>query len=242
MPDKAHQTDEIGVRRSCRAAVQTLIARYEWALLSEDDLVERVAGMMPQPAVSHDLEKLIISQYVLALYEACRQSDDLSRRELGYGDLFRYLYRAAYNRWPDIAEDVTQRALMLIYRQIDRCQTPAAFLIFALFKLRHAAQQEQRARSTGQPLESLPPHLQETQEAFEESLLEQEQLRVIADAINRIPDARKRQALILRFLGGLNDDEISTRLGVSVGHVRALRFRAVQQLREDTHLREYFSE
>jgi hypothetical protein len=78
----------------------------------------------------NDLSKANIA---VTLFDACRQTEDQKRCEQAYTELFRYLYRAAYNRWPDLAEDVTQHALLLVHQHIARCANPAAFRSFGCF-------------------------------------------------------------------------------------------------------------
>lgn len=86
------------------------------------------------------INEIDLQHYTAILYEACQQTKDRARREQGYQELHRYLYRAAYQRWPAVAQTGTQRALVLIYEQLDRCPDPRMFLAFALSKLREACQ------------------------------------------------------------------------------------------------------
>ncbi len=231
---------------TCRRIVRKLIEKYNWALLREDDLVELVLDAVQPAASPADLEKQTRLQYTVALYEACRQDEDPARRERGYRELFCYLYRAAYNRWPELAEDVTQRALLLVYEQIDHCRHPCAFLAFALGKLRHALQQEQRQqerreRDDASHLGEIPQGCTGTQLTMARSPLDwKEQLEVLLEAIWRLPDERKRKAIVLKYLGGLSDEEIGACLGITVANVRVLRHRGLARLRKDEQLREYF--
>jgi RNA polymerase sigma factor (sigma-70 family) len=150
------------------------------------------------------------------------------------------LYRVALHRWPELAEDSAQRALVLVYEQIDRCRDPGAFVAFALFKLRHAFKQEQRAR--GQEV------------AVDDGLLAQvhadvappavqvdryESCRALLAAIERLADERERAAIAFKFLGGQSDAEISEALGVTAAHVRVLRHRGLRRLRSDMDLVAY---
>jgi hypothetical protein len=85
-----------------RTVVASLMTRHGWGAVSEDALVASVMNTIWTKGEPKNLEYLVRQQYATALYEAVRSSDqDLRNR--GYDDLFRYLYRAIYRRWPDIA-------------------------------------------------------------------------------------------------------------------------------------------
>jgi RNA polymerase sigma factor (sigma-70 family) len=223
-----------------RAAARALIAKHAWGLLSEDQLATLMLRVTPAEGAAPSLEKQALQQYTIALYEACRQSEHLDLREQAYTDLFRYLYNAARRQWPDFAEDATQRALEIIYRQIDRCRNPVTFLSFALFKLRDAAKRERPASGTEPLDEPAIPEVSAAQTGTLTRMLEEERLQLLVEAISRLPDQRKRQVILLRFFGGLSDEEISKRLGIKPGHVRVLRLYGLKTLRNDQQIGEYF--
>jgi len=231
-------TGEVIAHQVCLGVVQDLMARYGWRLLSADALVERVLNAASSAASPAELERLAKHHYTLVLYEACRQEEQLDRQEQGYYELFRFLFRVAHNRWPDLAEDVTQRALVLIYEQIDRCRSPGAFLAFALNKLRHAFQQEQRARDHSPPPE---PLAEDGVPSPSVSLDHQERAQVLIVALHRLPDERQREVIVLKFFGGLSDEAMGYRLGITAGYVRVLRHRGIARLREDETLKAYFA-
>jgi RNA polymerase sigma factor (sigma-70 family) len=228
---------------ACRRIVRALIEKYDWALLSEDELVELVLGSIQSEVAPAKVEKLTKHQYTIALYEACRQAEDPDRRERGYHELHRFLFRAAYNKWPELAEDATQRALLLVYEQIDRCQSPGTFLAFALYKLRQAFKDEQRARGIKKevlwPWPGIHQVIAERDRPVLQSCLDQQELlQALLDAIESLPDERERKAILLKFLAGWSDEEIGAYLGVKAGYVRVLRHRGIQWLRdyfEDTN-------
>jgi RNA polymerase sigma factor (sigma-70 family) len=229
-PDLASRTAYLEV-------VRELIARYNWTLLREEELLGRVLDALRLEDWSSDMVQQVTSQYTIALYEACRQTNDLDRREQAYTDLFRYLYRVAYNRWPDLAGDLAQRALVLVCEQIERCQSPATFLMFAFYKLRQIATATTRLRSD-LPLDQ--PVLRNAitePDTVEFQLIQQECWQVLLEAIKGLPDLQQ-QTIALKFLAGLSDEEISARLRIRAGTVRVLRHRGVVQLRENRRLRE----
>jgi RNA polymerase sigma factor (sigma-70 family) len=242
MNDAHGHAPQVSPDETCRRIAQALIEENGWSLLSEQELAQRVLCAHPHlsPAAQRETRRLVQHQYTIALYEACRQEQNAARRECAYRELYRFLYRAATHRWPELAEDSAQRALVLVYEQIDRCRDPGAFVAFALFKLRHAIKQEQRAR--GQEIavdegllaqisaDIIPPAAQVDR---------QECCRALLAAIQRLRDKRERAAIAYRFLGGQSDAEIGKTLGITAGHVRVLRHRGLRRLRNDERLRAY---
>jgi RNA polymerase sigma-70 factor (ECF subfamily) len=232
--------NDVEFRDMCRRTCQMLIERYDWSLATQEDLLHMLGNSSLWPESSAEIERLVKSGYIIILYEACRQQENLLRREQGFKELFRYLYRAAYNRWPDIAEDITQQALLIVYEQIERCREPAAFLAFALNKLRGVVPQTRRLLGFNEALveaedyssaEGLPsPGVAQE---------EQERVQTLLDAIQRLP-TKQQQSIILKYFGGLSDEVISERLGITISNVRVMRHRAILQLGKDSHLQTYF--
>lgn len=220
--------------------VHSLITTYQWTVLPAEKLATLVANAMRLEDPPDDLNRFVIARYTIELYNACRQADDLELRERGYTDLFHYVYRAAYQKWPDLAEDATQRALLLVYQQIERCANPVAFRSFALFKLRQAVTDIQRRMQSDQPLEVDGPGASSTgEEALEDVLMKREDIITLLDALKRLPHSQ-RQAIFHKFFDGLGDDEIAGQIGTTAGHVRVLRCRGLERLRQDPALRIYF--
>ncbi len=232
---------------ACKDIAQKLLQDYRWSLLSVEALARLIRHEVPASSSEDTLRRQAKHQYTIALYKACRQCEDSRRRERAYRDLHHYLYRAAYNRWPELAEDATQRALVLVYEQIDRCRQPDTFLAFALWKLRHAFQQEERARRILQDDEKLAVEVGQNQSTHTQptsankELLRNERAAMLAEALHKITDPRKRQAITLKYFADLNDTEISRRLDISASYVRVLRHRGIQELRENSKLRRYFN-
>jgi RNA polymerase sigma factor (sigma-70 family) len=235
---------------ACRAVVRALRERHGWAVLSEDEPVRLVLG-----AVSAGGPKswaaLAEHVYSIALHEACLEAADPARQWRAYEELHQQLYRVAFHRWPELAEDAAQRAIELVFRQIERCHSPGAFMMFALWKLRQALKEERRLRglvgprppAAGTPEETaitrpqlaggdsrevalgrqVSPALQSASgnDAAEpdlaRGLIDRDCLELLWASLLRLPNPEQRQAILLRFLGELDDQEIAARLGVTVG-------------------------
>jgi RNA polymerase sigma factor (sigma-70 family) len=241
MRDDSGHIADTALCLDCRRIVRDLIRKYEWALLSEDELVGLVLGSIESGVSPSEVKRLARHHYTIATYEACRQAKDSDRHEQGYRELFRYLFRAAYNRWPELAEDATQRALILVYEQIDRCRNPGTFLAFALGKLRHAFKQEQRARGKEVPLKETGRSSSGRGRAEARTHLDhQERCQVLLDAVKRLPNDLERKPILLKFIGGLSDAEIGERLGITANYARVLRHRGIRRLRQDKRLKDYF--
>lgn len=229
---------------SCRATVRDMMVNYEWRLAAEKELIDRVIAIAPESVTQSKLRTLVLQEYTLILYEACRQNDYDQRKELAFTELYRFIYRAAIRKWPDMAEDLAQQALMLVYEQIEHCRKPAAFLKFALFKLRQTETQltrvleKTRAEGQEEPYhqrcaggQSPSPYMQ---------AIRSEQLQVLLQAISQIPDSRKQEVIIHKYFLGMSDEEIAMRLDITANHVRVLRNRGIARLKKDVNLLRYF--
>jgi RNA polymerase sigma-70 factor (ECF subfamily) len=227
---------------ACRRIAQALIEENGWSLLSEQELASRMLRTAPHLASATEKEtrRLAQHQYTIALYQACRQAQDSALRERAYRELHRLLYRAATRRWPELAEDSAQRALVLVYEQIDRCRDPGAFVAFALYKLRHALKQEQRARGHEVTIdEGLLAQVHADSPPPADQVDRRERCRALLAAIERLSNKRERAAIAYKFLGGQSDAEIGKALGITAAHVRVLRHRGLRRLRQDERLRAY---
>lgn len=235
------QRIESNFRQTCQHIVRILLEKNNWTLLSEDELAALVLATTQMEDSPAELERRAKHHYTTVLYETCQQTDDPARRERAYAELHRFLYRAAYNRWPELAEEATQRALILVYEQLDRCRNPGTFLAFALNKLRHAFQQAQRAQGRDRSLEEIGRTAAEEEAVGVQSNLERRELiQVLVKAIQTLPNKNQQRAIVLKFLGGWSDEEIAARLETTPGNVRVLRNRGLKKLREDERLRSYF--
>jgi RNA polymerase sigma-70 factor (ECF subfamily) len=62
----------------------------------------------------------------------------------------------------------------------------------------------------------------------------------LAEALTTLTDIH-REVILMRFVDGLSLDEIATALDVPLGTVKSRLHHALQQLREDPRMREYFA-
>lgn len=219
----------------CRSVVGRLRAAYGWALIEEEALMELVLAAAPPAPDAPVLEYLARDQYNRALWAACRQGADPARREQAYAELQRYLYRAAYNRRPTMAEECVQRALELVFTKIETCREPGAFLTFALAKLRQALREEADEAARVASAEEAPEQATPA-DATTADVEDRERAALLLAAIGRLRDTRQRATLVLKFFHSYDDQQIAARLEITPNHVRQLRHRALARLREDPDL------
>ncbi|NJR72294.1 MAG: sigma-70 family RNA polymerase sigma factor [Gammaproteobacteria bacterium] len=219
------------------AVAKTLIERYQWKLLASTEVAQRAlraSGGNDQPKSELDRIKL---HYSLALYQAC-YFGPLELRTIAYTDLHQYLYAIARSsRWADHAEDISNRAIVLVHEQINRCEKPNAFLMFAQLQLRRACTEHVRAIRRELPIGTVLEVVYDPDED-RASLLDREAcLRMVLALIGALP-APQRQIILLKFLEALDDERISERLHLSISNVRVIRHRTLTQLRANQQLRQ----
>jgi RNA polymerase sigma factor (sigma-70 family) len=223
---------------ACVAVASSLLARYRWSLLSAQELAGRCLAVAPPYATQAEIERVARDQYARALYAACQQDGDPQRRERAYTDLRHYLYCAAYQRRPTEAEDLTQEALLLVIAQIGRVHEPGAFQTFALFKLRQVLKATLHREPSGAMFDD---ELVDPATSAAEIAECRERASVLLAALGRLPEPRQHQVVLLKFFGGLSDEQIGQRLQMTAGSVRVLRHRSLVRLRNDPQLRTVIS-
>lgn len=129
-----------------------LAAQYRWRLLSVDAWVAAARQIDPAPADAKASRRALLDAYAAVLFSACGEPVDSGRREQAYRELYDYLWQQAYYWHPELACDIAQEAVVLVFRsfvepQLARCAVPAAFLDFAHGKLRDARKRVFRERA-----------------------------------------------------------------------------------------------
>ncbi|MEM7127374.1 MAG: RNA polymerase sigma factor [Chloroflexota bacterium] len=248
----------------CQEVALWLIHRYQWHLLSVENLTAQLHARTLQAEENHDkafLTNQATNLYCVVLYDACGTEGE--SRERAYLELSHYLYDIAIYKYgdPELAEEFVQEAIFRTFRLLDRCREPGAFLTFATFKLRQAATDYFRKRDREQKrTESLP-------EAFETDVVDNptdqlpdlglpplEELVISVEwaerILNRIVELIQQQsraknqflAVILKYLYDWSDQEIAQELDTSVSNVHLLRSRGLKRLRDDSSLYEFWDD
>lgn len=233
----------LSLEQQCNAAIDLLLRRHGWQLLSRDEFARRALDYLREGKANTPF-RAAIHTYSLALHAACSGHEGAERQNRGYTELFRYLYDSAGSRYSNIREEVAQRALEQTFIAFEGCRTPGAFLAFAFQQLRDAA----RALRSQTSHESLPESLPDQQYADPARHMIAEELRLrferlAAEFLLRYPRSAKQfAALRLKFIDGLDELTISQRLGKPIKSVYVLRARAIEKLRLEPEWRALASE
>ena len=163
--------------------------------------------------------------------ELDRAFEDLYRANLR--DVYSYAYYRVGNHHD--AEDLTEQAFLQAYRHFDRArrESNGRPLRPWLIRIAHnlaSNYHRDRARRPEAALDAVEPpsHPHGTDQIVEG----REELRLVMDKLDRLPDDR-REALIMRFALGMSNREIARALGRTDGATKVLIHRAIKQLEEE---------
>jgi RNA polymerase sigma factor (sigma-70 family) len=231
------ESDRAKLLRECQAAVDGLLSQRGWQLLGRDEWAQRVLNLVLSGRLAEP-QRAAVYVYSLALHTACSGAEGRQRQNLGYDELFRYLYDGARRRYPEVAEDVTQQAIEHVFRLFAHCHTTGAFLAFAFQQLLDAARSIRRQDLRAGLATTPAGHVNGRQADLAAQVIADElharfeQLSV--EFLRKHPRAKQQLiALRLKYIDGLDEVAISRRLGKSVGSVYTLRARAVAKLRAE---------
>jgi RNA polymerase sigma-70 factor, ECF subfamily len=157
-----------------------------------------------------------------------RDFEELYRTHLR--DVYSYAYYRVRNHHD--AEDLTEQAFLQAYRHYERArrESNGRPLRPWLIRIAHnlaSNHHRDRARHPEAALDAVEPpsHPHATERVVEG----REELRVVIDRLDELPDDR-REALIMRFALGMSNREIARALGRSDGATKVLLHRAIKQL------------
>ena len=163
--------------------------------------------------------------------ELDRAFEELYRTHLR--DVYSYAYYRVGNHHD--AEDVTEQAFLQAYRHFERArrESDGRPLRPWLIRIAHnlaSNYHRDRSRRPEAALDAVEPpsHPHGTEQIVEG----REELRLVMDRLDRLPDDR-REALIMRFALGMSNREIARALGRSDGATKVLIHRAIKQLTEE---------
>jgi RNA polymerase sigma-70 factor (ECF subfamily) len=159
-----------------------------------------------------------------------RAFEELYRTHLR--DVYSYSYYRVGNHHD--AEDLTEQAFLQAYRHFERArrESNGRPLRPWLIRIAHnlaSNYHRDRARRPEAALDAVEPpsHPHGTERVVEG----REELRVVIDRLQDLPDDR-REALIMRFALGMSNREIARALGRTDGATKVLIHRAIKQLEE----------
>ncbi len=163
--------------------------------------------------------------------ELDRAFEELYRAHLR--DVYSYAYYRVGNHHD--AEDLTEQAFLQAYRHFERAQRESngrplrPWLIRIAHNLASNYHRD-RARHPSTALDAVEPpsHPHGTEQIVEG----REELRLVMERLDRLPDDR-RDALIMRFALGMSNREIARALGRTDGATKVLLHRSIKQLDEE---------
>jgi RNA polymerase sigma factor (sigma-70 family) len=233
------------LEQQCGQAAGVLLDRHEWRLLERDELARRALGHL-RDGIAHDARRAATFAYSQVLHTACSGAEGLERQNRAYDELHHYLHESALHRYPDIDEEVSQRAVASTFADFKRCRQPGAFLAFAIQHMLDAARavrREQQPRSlaapTGEREHALGDQIADERQPDPAEALIAGELharfeQLAEEFLQKHPRASNQfAALRLKYIDSLDDATIAARLGVPVESVYVLRTRAVAKLRAE---------
>ena len=168
--------------------------------------------------------------------ELDKEFEELYRTHLR--DVYSYAYYRVGNHHD--AEDVTEQAFLQAYRHFERArrESDGRPLRPWLIRIAHnlaSNYHRDRSRRPQAALDAVEPpsHPHGTEQIVEG----REELRLVMDRLQRLPDDR-REALIMRFALGMSNREIARALGRTDGATKVLLHRAIKQLEQEMEAEE----
>lgn len=130
--------DESTLWQQCYQIAEKLLNQFNWSLLSVNEFADYLFAQAQQTGIREKdrLRELAMSYYSTILYSACNQQG--VSRERGFREVANYLFAICYRSHITEANEIVSDALVRIWSQLERCQSPQAFLRFCLYRLRHA--------------------------------------------------------------------------------------------------------
>jgi RNA polymerase sigma factor (sigma-70 family) len=265
------ETPEI-IRTICFQAVHSLCRQSGYGLIPEDVFIERLYivatdsdEVLKWKSNKSELERCILRLakqiYAKNLYQALL-SEHLQDRENAYNELWKYLFRFAFNYITaqeitenmamSLAEECTQDALLNIHRNLKKVTTPTVFLAYAMttvkreclhtleriaIKEKHEVSPDDLVKELGLnddlDIENLFSLPLSTSVELVNVLLE-----CLMEALTRLKNKDWSTGIILKFFSGCNDKMIGEILHLSYSNVQTMRSRALEELRKDHYFRD----
>ncbi|MCB2129468.1 MAG: sigma-70 family RNA polymerase sigma factor [Rhodobacteraceae bacterium] len=140
-------------------------------------------------------------------------------------------FRVAYRMLGDRAEaeDVAQESLLRLWRIAPDWRTGNARVTTWLYRVASNLATDRLRRNPSLPIDAVPEPVSEERDG-EQMLIEADRARALDAAILTLPD-RQRQAIVLRYLEGLGNIEISEIMDLGVEAVESLLSRGKRGLK-----------
>jgi len=226
----------------CRDVVRSVLAQHGWQLLAHGEFARQVVALL-EAGVIAEPRAAAMYVYSLCLYAACSGAEGLDRQELGFTELYQYLYRLSFREHATLASDLRQEAinesLFKVWQRLDRCRKPAAFLAFAAYEMRNVLRPWWRRvipEADLAEIESMPGQRLDD-DPVEQALngeLRQQVRGYFEQSLHRYPRAKQQlEAVWLKYIENLDDVTIGAYLKKPVASVHVLRSRGLERLRTE---------
>ena len=142
------------------------------------------------------------------------------------GSLHAFAYRITHDR--DVAGDVVQTVFANLWRNRNKIDFEKAIEHYLYISTRNLAYKHLNAQKR---VDRRVPNVAEKEEQLViNSLIREETLRLLMEAIAQLPP--RSAEVIMLGLEGLKQDEIATKMNVTVANVKLLKSRGIKRLRE----------
>ncbi len=145
-----------------------------------------------------------------------------------YDLLFRYIYHHIGNRLT--AEDLTSDVFRNLLEQLKQGRGPTKSLKAWLYRVAHNLMVDELRRGKFRQHEMLDDNQQSSDLHIGDQVQKTIDEQIILQALNTLTD-KQRDVISLKFMFGLDNEEITQVLGINMGTVKALQFRGLQALR-----------
>lgn len=171
-------------------------------LLDERDLLRR----------AHDLDETALSTIFDAFYEP----------------IYRYIFR--HIRHSQTAEDLTADVFRNFLENLNTRRGPSKFLKAWLYKVAHNLMIDELRRNKYRSHDLLDDDHQDHEQHVGDQAEKAIQSRLLRDVLRQLTDKQK-DVIYLKYIQGLDTEEVAYALNMSVGTVKALQHRGLQAMR-----------
>lgn len=258
----------------CHSTVVGVLAKRGWQLVQDEKafagaicLEVQLRSLEGAEQQRVAIERATIRHYCVILYAACSDSGS-PRQRRAFKELQEYLYPLARYRMhgADLAEDVTQQALVKTWENLAACENPGSFLNYAALILIHEISDHfrkayKRDKESGEyfKVEATQTEMQyhdseddagepgaSTRDPSDrnlEHLFADKTRQLWFPIIEQCVENRQYRAVIIElFFANKAYKQISDDLGISVGNVYVYRNRALKILRKCEAFKRFFEE
>jgi RNA polymerase sigma-70 factor (ECF subfamily) len=143
-----------------------------------------------------------------------------------YARIYSYIFYRVKHR--EDAEDLTSEVILKMVKALKGQKGNFHAWIYKIATNTIIDFYRRRTTHSEVSLSELPTEIPDKSAAFSEQVLTQEKLR---KALKHITDEQKH-VVLLRFIEGYNNEEISKIMGKSVGAIKVLQFRALKSMKK----------